>query len=70
VVDWDLYIFFEKSSNIVSSPQGKGFDKYIIRQLGGKLDPSIALDINHFQSKDNKGIQVADMFCWGFFWEI
>ncbi len=22
LVDWDLYIFFEKSSNIVSSPQG------------------------------------------------
>jgi len=59
-----VYLIIDKSKSL---SEVKEFNKYIIRQLEGKLDPSIPLDINHFQSKENKGIQVVDMFCWGFF---
>lgn len=59
-----VYLIIDKSKSL---SEVKEFNKYIIKQLEGKLDPSVPLDINHFQSRENKGIQVADMFCWGFF---
>lgn len=59
-----VYLIIDKSK---SKPEIQEFNKYIIEQLKGKLDPKVPLDINHFLSIENKGIQVADMFCWGIF---
>jgi hypothetical protein len=36
-------------------------------QAKSKFDPRIPLDIDHFDSKDNLGLQAVDLFCWGIF---
>lgn len=43
------------------------FNAYIRRQLEGKLSPKIPLDIYHWPSHENFGLQIADLFCWGIF---
>ncbi|MDP8258193.1 MAG: DUF3800 domain-containing protein [Candidatus Aadella gelida] len=43
------------------------FNNYVIRQLKGRIDPSIPLFIEHKASHDHPGIQIADLFCWGIF---
>ncbi len=43
------------------------FNQYIIRQIKSKIDPLIPLDIYHYDSKINLGLQVVDLFCWGIF---
>lgn len=59
-----VHLIIDKSK---SKPQIKEFNNYIIEQLKGRLDPKIPLEINHCRSVENRGIQVADMFCWGIF---
>ena len=48
-------------------PEVKEFNSYIIRQLQGRLDPNVPLDIYHYLSHENLGLQAVDMFCWGMF---
>ncbi|MBU4312324.1 MAG: DUF3800 domain-containing protein [Candidatus Omnitrophica bacterium] len=59
-----VYLTIDKSKSKLEIQE---FNKYIITQLKGRLDPKIPLDIYHFDSIENKGLQVADMFCWGIF---
>ena len=43
------------------------FNNYIIRQLEGRIDPKVPLDIFHHRSQENLGLQAADLFSWGIF---
>lgn len=43
------------------------FNEYIERQLAGRIDPRIPLDIYHHTSHENLGLQAVDLFCWGIF---
>lgn len=45
----------------------KDFNQYIIRHLKGRIDPVIPLDISHWASHENYGLQAADLFSWGIF---
>lgn len=45
----------------------KEFNQYIFQQLEARISPKVPLDIHHWDSGQNKGIQAVDMFCWGFF---
>ena len=59
-----VYLIIDKSK---SKPEIKEFNRYIMEQLQGRLNPRIPLDIMHVKSVENKGIQTADMFSWGIF---
>ncbi len=59
-----VYFLIDRSK---SKPEIKDFNHYIIDQLQGRLDPDISLHIEHLDSTADKGLQVADMFCWGIF---
>jgi hypothetical protein len=50
-----------------SKPEIEEFNSYIMRALKGRLDPKVPLDINHHLSHENRGLQAADIFCWGIF---
>lgn len=41
------------------------FNEYIIRQLEGRIMPSIPFDIYHEDSKKIAGLQAIDIFAWG-----
>lgn len=41
------------------------FDNSIVNQLKGRIDPRIPLDIYHYTSHENLGLQAVDMFSWG-----
>ncbi len=43
------------------------FNKYLFRQLGGKIDPKIPLDIEHHTSHEYLPLQAVDLFSWGIF---
>jgi len=43
------------------------FNKYIMMQVGSRLDPFVPLDISHLYSHEDRVLQATDMFCWGFF---
>ncbi|MBI4487625.1 MAG: DUF3800 domain-containing protein [Deltaproteobacteria bacterium] len=43
------------------------FNAYLVRQLQGRLDPKVPLDIYHHASQENPGLQAADLFSWGIF---
>lgn len=67
---------FEKNNKdrvqlIIDKSMGKPeiveFNAYIRRQLEAKLNPKVPLDIYHWRSHENYGLQVADVFCWGIF---
>lgn len=45
----------------------RAFDKYILLQMKGRMDPSIPLQISHIESNVNYCLQAADLFCWGIF---
>lgn len=50
-----------------AKPEIENFNKYIIRQLQGRLDPRVPLDIYHWKSNESAGLQAVDLFCWGIF---
>ena len=50
-----------------SKPEVEEFNSYIMRALKGRLDPKVPLDIYHYLSHENAGLQAADIFCWGIF---
>jgi len=43
------------------------FNSYLLRQISGKLDPKVPLDIMHKISHEMPGLQVVDLFAWGIF---
>lgn len=51
----------------MAKPEIEEFNSYIRRQLEGRLSPDVPLDIYHWLSHENYGLQVADLFCWGIF---
>ena len=51
----------------MAKPEVSEFNLYIRRQLEGRLPPHIPLDIYHWLSHENYGLQAADLFCWGIF---
>ena len=50
-----------------SKKEIREFDEYIIRQLSGRIDPRIPLDIDHHMSHEDRLIQAVDLFAWGIF---
>lgn len=48
-------------------PEIQDFNQYIRHNLEARINPSTPLDIYHWDSKQNKGLQIADMLCWGIF---
>lgn len=51
----------------MSKPEIAEFNSYIRRELEARLNPSVPLDIYHWRSCENFGLQAVDMFCWGVF---
>lgn len=50
------------------SPKEVGdFNQYVLRQLTGRLDPKVPLDIKHENSCQYYGLQAVDLFSWGIF---
>ena len=50
-----------------SKKEIKEFDDYLIRQLKGRIDPRIPLDIDHHLSHEDRLLQAVDLFSWGIF---
>lgn len=50
-----------------SKPGIEDFNKYIVSQLEGRIDPRVPLDIYHHKSHENLGLQAVDLFSWGVF---
>lgn len=48
-------------------PEIQEFNSYITRELKGRVDPNVPIDIYHYISDERAGIQAADMFCWGIY---
>ncbi len=45
----------------------KEFNDYVTRNLKGRIDPRVPLDIYHHTSHENRGLQAVDLFSWGIF---
>ncbi|MDA8168462.1 MAG: DUF3800 domain-containing protein [Nitrospiraceae bacterium] len=43
------------------------FNDYLVRQLSGKIEPRIPLDIDHHLSHEDLPLQAVDLFSWGVF---
>lgn len=43
------------------------FNRYVQRQLEDRIPPNVRFRITHENSKDNPGLQAADLFSWGVF---
>lgn len=50
-----------------AKPEIENFNQYIVRQLQGRLNPRVPLDIYHWRSCESGGLQAVDLFCWGIF---
>ncbi len=50
-----------------SKPEVKEFNSYIRSQIEGRLYPKTILDMYHWNSHENNGLQAADLFSWGIF---
>lgn len=50
-----------------SKKEVRDFNGYIIRNLKGRIDPLTPLEIYHWRSHENKGLQAVDIFSWGIF---
>jgi len=48
-------------------PEIEEFNSYIRSQLQARLNPNTPLDIFHWKSNENFGLQACDLFCWGIF---
>ena len=51
----------------MAKPEIEEFNSYIRRQLEGRISPNTPLDIYHWLSHENFGLQISDLFCWGIF---
>lgn len=66
------YLYLDESGDLgfdfVNKKPSKFFTVTIIRrQLEGRLSPNTPLDIYHWLSHENCGLQAVDLFCWGIF---
>lgn len=59
-----VYLYVDRSK---SKPEIADFNQYIIRMLQGRLDPRVPFHILHADSSTHRGLQAADLFCWGIF---
>ena len=59
-----IALMVDRSKN---QAQIRDFNEYIRRQLEGRIDPSVALDFIHEDSRRSPGLQFADLFAWGIF---
>ena len=50
-----------------SKKEIREFDDYLIRQLSGRIEPRIPLDIDHHLSHEDLPLQAVDLFSWGIF---
>lgn len=50
-----------------SKQEIREFNDYIIRNIQGRIDPLVPLDIRHWTSHENAGLQAVDAFSWGLF---
>jgi len=50
-----------------SKKEVREFNGYITRNLQGRIDPLVPLDIYHWISHENRGLQAVDAFSWGLF---
>ena len=50
-----------------SRPEITEFDKYILAQLKGKIDPKVLLVIRHKDSREDLCLNAVDLFAWGVF---
>ena len=50
-----------------SKKEIKEFNDYLIRQLSGRIEPRIPLDIDHHLSHEDLPLQAVDLFSWGIF---
>lgn len=59
-----IYLIVDKSK---ARPEIEEFNSYIMRELKGRIDPNVPVDIYHYVSHENLGLQAVDIFCWGIF---
>lgn len=50
-----------------SKPEIAEFDRYVLWNLKGKINPKIPLSIAHKDSREDLCLNVADLFSWGIF---
>ena len=62
--DNQISLILDKSK---SKPEIAEFNKYILLQLEGKLDPKVPLNIAHSDSCIDKCLNAVDLFAWGIF---
>lgn len=62
--DYKINLILDKSK---SKPEIAEFNKYILWQLEGKIDPKVPLSIAHLDSCVDKCLNAADLFAWGLF---
>ncbi len=63
-VDHYIELILDKSK---SKPEIAEFNKYILWQLEGKIDPKVPLKISHLDSCVDKCLNAVDLFAWGLF---
>jgi hypothetical protein len=51
----------------MGKPEIRNFNDYIFKNLEAKLPPDVKIDIYHWKSHENPGLQIVDLFCWGIF---
>lgn len=59
-----IEVIIDKSK---SKNEIREFNEYIIRHIKGRIEPRIPLDIYHWTSHENMGLQAVDTFSWGIF---
>ena len=62
--DHQINLILDKSK---SKPEIAEFNKYILWQLEGKIDPKVPLKIAHLDSCVDKCLNGVDLFAWGLF---
>ncbi|MBI4831575.1 MAG: DUF3800 domain-containing protein [Candidatus Lindowbacteria bacterium] len=50
-----------------AKPEIAEFNRYVMAQIGSRLDPRVPLDIDHLSSHDDHVLLAVDLFCWGIF---
>jgi hypothetical protein len=59
-----IAVIIDKSK---SRKEIREFNEYIVRHVKGRIDPRVPLDIGHWASHENAGLQAVDAFSWGIF---
>jgi hypothetical protein len=59
-----ITVIIDKSK---SKREIKEFNEYLIRHIKGRIEPRVPLDLYHWTSHENKGLQAVDSFSWGIF---